>query len=385
MSKIPAVLSISFRPFFILVAMIAIVNPIAWAFSYAGYFQMNLVNVSSLFWHGHEMIFGFFGAMIAGFILTASANWTGSEPYKGLPLLGLVLVWLLERFSYFLPLGRPSLFVLSNLFFPLLAVMLLLKLINFPKHKYVFIPILLLLMTGKLLNSWGYLFENEAFEVLGRDVATGTLRLIVLLIAGRVIPFFTSKKIGLQLSVPPILNVVSLVSVTLLIVPWEPIFGKSFVAVLLAVAVVGNTCRLFYWRPEKVIKIPILFILHIGVFFIIASLMLKILALYYAQLSFSKAPLHLLMAAGLGTVGVGIMSRVSLGHTGRVIAADSWVCLSYVLVVSGGLIRVLVPLILPSLYLSSLIVSALLWSGGFMIFFIRFWTILTTARPDGRE
>lgn len=384
MSRVPAILSISFRPFFILVALIAILNPIAWVLSYQGYFHIQLANVSALFWHGHEMIFGFSGAMIAGFILTASANWTSSEPYKGFSLLFLVMIWLAERLSYFFPLSQSVLLVVSNLFFPALTTMLLIKLFKFPKQKYVFIPILLIITIGKILNSWGYIFDNESVEILGREISIGVLRLIILLIAGRVLPFFTSKKIGLKIVVPPILNLLSIGSVALLILPWEIIIGGWFLSILFAVAIISNISRQCLWRPEKSVKIPILFILHIGVLFINLSLILELISLYYPEIKFSQAPLHMLMASGLGTVGIGIMSRVSLGHTGRVIVADRWIQVAYVFIVLGGLLRVFVPVLVPQLYLSSLVVSASFWSGGFMIFLLRFWFILVTPRPDGR-
>ena len=91
MINLSAILSISFRPFFILAALIAVINPSLWVLSYLGYLSLPLYSVDPLFWHAHEMIFGFTGAIIAGFILTASANWTSSVPYQGNPLLFLVI------------------------------------------------------------------------------------------------------------------------------------------------------------------------------------------------------------------------------------------------------------------------------------------------------
>lgn len=384
MYKSPAILSVSFRPFFILVALIAVFNPVFWVLFYSGKIQFTLHNVSPLFWHGHEMIFGFSGAMIAGFILTASAHWTNSKPYSGMALFGLLSIWLIERLSFFLPIEKDILFGLSNLFLPVLALMVLAKLYGFAKQKYVFVPILLVLTSAKLFHSWGYLFGSDSLELLGKELATGVLRLIVLLIAGRVIPFFTSKKLDLKIVVPPWLNLLSLLSVALLIIPWEQVLSNWIAVPILALAIFSNILRQVKWRPEKTIRVPILFILHIGIAFISLNLISELLAIYFPMVGMAHVPLHILMAAGVGTVGIGIMSRVSLGHTGRVIVADRWVCLAYLLIVLGGLLRAGGPILFSSFYLNSLIMSAALWSGGFLIFLLRFFTILVTPRPDGK-
>jgi uncharacterized protein involved in response to NO len=385
MNKTSAIWSIGFRPFFINVALIAIINPIIWVLYYGGHIQFDLYNVSALFWHGHEMLFGFTGAMIAGFLLTASANWTNSKPYNGVALIFLVGVWFVERLSYLLPVDKIIFFGLSNIFFPVLMFMLLLKLIKYPKHKYIFIPILLSLTTASLFHTWGHLFSKNAMSLFGIDLATGTIRFIVLLIAGRVIPFFTFKKIGTKIEVSRLLNVVSLVSVALLIVPWNQITGGDYLLIpLLVVAFVSNALRQLQWSPQKTMKIPILFILHIGIIFINLNFIFELVEFYFPQFGIFQASLHLLMAAGVGTVGVGIMTRVSLGHTGRVIRADRWICMVYALVILGGLVRFFGPSFYTSSYISSLVLSATLWSGGFGIFLLRFWTILVTPRPDGR-
>lgn len=383
MKRIPAILSIGFRPFFIGVALLAVINPIIWILNYGGHIEVGLQNVSLLFWHGHEMLFGFTGAMIAGFLLTASANWTNSKPYSGWALFLLVAFWFVERVSYLLPIDKIFLLILSNIFFPTLTVMLFLKLVRFPKHKYIFVPILCTLTVASVLHSWGYLFSEGPFELAGKNLAIGVIRFVVLLIAGRVIPFFTFKKIGTKVEVNPIINSVSLVSVALLVLPFNLINGGHYVQTLLfVVAAVSNSIRQAQWRPEKTIKIPILFILHIGIAFVNLSMLFSFIEVYYPLVGLFHSSLHLLMAAGVGTVGIGIMSRVSLGHTGRVIRADQWIQLSYILIVFGGAARVIVPLLFPGMLLNSFVMSALLWSGGFSLFLFRFLKILVTSRPD---
>jgi uncharacterized protein involved in response to NO len=378
--------AISFRPFFILAGLIAFINPIIWVCKYLGKISLPLNLVDPLFWHGHEMIFGFSGALIAGFILTASANWTSSKPYQGKALVVLSVLWAIERISYFLPQSSIVQFVLMNLFFPTLLIMLFFKLRKFPKQKYVFIPILLGITIGKLLHSYGNIYSIDHLESSGKEVAIGLIRLIVLLIAGRVIPFFSKKKIeGIDINLPKWINPVSLIPIVLLVVPWPETTPRFFLAMILLVAIFGNILRQFLWKPMKTVKVPILFILHIGIAFINLGLILEFLELFYTHLSFSKPALHLLLAGGLGVVGVGIMTRVTLGHTGRVIKADKWTVLAYILIIWGSLVRVIVPIFFPEFYFKSLHIAGGSWSLGFFIFLARYTKSLISLRPDGKE
>jgi uncharacterized protein involved in response to NO len=385
MNKFNSVFSISFRPFFVLAALIAFINPIIWIMSYLDGLSLSLNAVSPLFWHGHEMIFGFSGALIAGFILTASANWTSTAPYQGRPLIMLSGLWILERVSYFLPINNHIQFIVMNLFFPALVIMLFIKLKNFKKQRNVFIPILFGITLAKLLHSYGYIYSFESIETSGKEVAIGLVRLIVLLIAGRVIPFFTRKKIeGVQIDLPSWINPVALLPIILLTFPWPEATPKIILMLIYIFAILGNTLRQSLWKPLKSIKVPILFILHIGVFFVNLGLVLEFLSLFIDQLNYSQATLHMFVAGGLGVVGIGIMTRVTLGHTGRVIKADKWTVFAYLCIIIGSILRVFVPILMPELYVRSLHMTAGFWSLGFFIFMARYLKVLILPRPDGK-
>jgi len=161
-----ALLSISFRPFFLLAALIAVINPIVWSLVYRGDLIIALSSFDPMFWHAHEMLFGFSSAIVTGFLLTASANWTGTRPYRGVSLALLIILWMGERLVYFLPVGNIATIFMMNLFFPTLMIMLLRKLWDFPKQKYVFIPLIFMFFLSKLMHSWGYLFDISELEEL---------------------------------------------------------------------------------------------------------------------------------------------------------------------------------------------------------------------------
>lgn len=385
MIKNNPILSISFRPFFILAALIAIINPSIWILSYLGRMSIPLAVVDPLFWHGHEMIFGFTGALIAGFILTASANWTNSTPYQGNSLLLLITVWLVERLSYFIFNGEHLQILAMNLFFPILTLMLFKKLRNFPKQRNIFIPIILGITVAKILHSWGYLYSVDYLEDSGREIAIGLIRFIILLIAGRVIPFFTSKKIeGIDINLPNWINPLSLIPVALIAIPWPEAVPRFVLGAILTLALIANVSRQALWKPWVTFKVPILYVLHIGIALINIELLMELIGLFNDQVHYTQAALHLLMAGGLGVVGIGIMTRVSLGHTGRIIRADFWTCLSYSAIVVGSLIRVFVPIFFPDIYIKSLHFASGFWTLGFGIFIIKYFKTLTTQRPDGK-
>jgi len=385
MTKNLPILSISFRPFFLLAALVAVINPTIWKLSYLGHISFPSNLVDPLFWHGHEMVFGFTGALIAGFILTASAKWTKSVPYQGKSLLIIIFLWLVERFAYFLAINDNLKFALLNLFFPALSIMLLRKLWHFPKQRNIFMPILLGLTLGKAFHSWGSIYSVNYLAVSGREMAIGLIRLIILLIAGRVIPFFTKNKIqGVQINLPPWINLISLFSIALLAVPWPESTPKLFLVTILTVAVIANILRQFLWKPQVTLKVPILYILHIGVGLINIELILKLIGIFNPKVHFTHASLHLLLAGGLGVVGMGIMTRVTLGHTGRAIRANFWTGLSYLSIVLGTLLRVFVPIFISEFYFQSLHISSGLWTLGFAIFLLRYTKIMFTQRPDGK-
>lgn len=383
MIGLKSLLSISFRPFFLLASLIAVFNPILWVLAYQGNVTLPLYASDPLFWHSHEMLFGFSGALIAGFILTASANWTGSKPYQGKYLVFLITLWVIERCAYFLVVPKYYTLILMNLFYPVLLIMLLLKLWNFPRQKYVFIPILLGFALASFIHSWGYYYGSESFEISGKEMAIGLIRFIVLLIAGRVIPFFTRSRIkNVSIEVPMAVNLLSLVPTFLLIVPWPQDMPKVLMVTILSIAFIANITRQYYWKPFVTVSVPILFILNIGIFFISLEFLFQIIGFFNDVVHSTNAALHLLLAAGLGVIAIGIMSRVSLGHTGRIIHADNWIKLSYLFIVLGSCFRVFIPIFLPDHYGHGLHLAVCLWSGGFAIYFIRFFNILTTPRPD---
>lgn len=370
----------SFRIFFLLAAFIAFIYPNLWSGLYLGKFDLSL-KVDSLFWHGHEMLFGFSGALIAGFILTASANWTRTIPYSGKPLVLLSGFWLIERLSHFIELAPYLYFILVNLFYPFLIFLLARKIWDFKKHRYQFLSLLLVLTMGKLLYTWGFVFENFVIQSFGKYIAVGILRLLLLLIAGRMLPMFTRNKIKANIVIPEWIQIGSMASLCLLVIPLpESLYIMK--ALFLALAFSFNAYRFFLWKPLLTIHIPIIGILNIGVLFVILNILQEFTGLFLYKAIISQSGLHTLMLGGLGMIGLGIMTRVSLGHTGNKVEVNKFMFMGYIFLFIAVLMRSIIPVFFREFYILSIPYSNLFFSLAFLIYLINNLPILIRKRLD---
>lgn len=382
MIQFESIFSIGFRPFFLLASLVAVINPTFWISSFAGYSEINPQG-SPLFWHSHEMVFGFTSALIAGFLLTASANWTGTKPYSGAPLAILVLFWIIERISFFLGLPDLVFMIVSNIFLPLFIILLATKLNKFPAQKYVFLPFLIALALAKFLHSYGFFYSIDIAQETGLNSGVALIRFLLFLIAGRVLPFFTRKKLSLkELSIPNYANIIALTPLILLATPLTN-YELTLVPILI-LAILGNAHRNYLMFVKGALKVPMLWVLHLGINFLLLGLILELLSVYFPGLNQNKEVLHTTMAGGLSIVAIGIMTRVSLGHTGRDIKATRPMVFAYLSVAIGALIRIIIPITAPNLYESSLHYASGFWTLGFLYFFFKFSKILWTPRPDGK-
>lgn len=101
MAAAPPILRGGFRPFFLGGALWAVGALSLWLTTLGGAVAIPSA-FDALAWHRHEMLFGFVGAVIAGFLLTAIPNWTGRLPIAGGPLASLFILWLAGRLAMLL-------------------------------------------------------------------------------------------------------------------------------------------------------------------------------------------------------------------------------------------------------------------------------------------
>ncbi len=375
--------ALGFRPFFLLAGIGAVGLITLWLPMWVGYpGPRNYYGMIG--WHSHEMLFGYAQAVIAGFLLTAVRNWTGIDTPTGAPLAGLALLWLAGRLTPFihplLPAPLPAL--IDWLFIPTLMLALARPLwLGANKVNRVFLPILALaaLANGMIhAQALGYATVAD----VGTDLMLNTVFLLIALVAGRVLPFFTEKAV--QDSRPrrsPLLERWSYAALLALLTLELLYPAPAAVGVLAALVAVTQAMRLVGWHHPGAWRIPILWVLFTGFGWLVLGFALKALGAF--GLFPSNLAVHALTLGGFGVLTLGMMARVALGHTGRDLRSARVIDLAFVLLNLGAIVRVFGPLIIPN-YTSSVHLSGGLWLLSFILFLIVYTPILLMPRVDGR-
>ncbi|MBT5855170.1 NnrS family protein [bacterium] len=377
--------SIGFRPFFLGASIYSVVSILLWMGIYVFSWSIKPTDLVPMYWHAHEMIFGYAVAVIAGFLLTAVRNWTGHSTPEGGSLFLLMLPWLISRVIMVSGWGDLVVSVgLDTLFVALLLISLLIPIIKARQWRNFGVVIkLLFLMGSNIVFYLGVIGVVPDGIRLGLYSGLYLIVALIVMIGGRVIPFFIQKGVDgeVDLKTWPFINIASLV-----------LFIGYFVAELLnpmglstglfagAIAVVLSL-RLLGWYTHKIWKKPLLWVLYIAYANIVLGFVLKgfaILGLVSLNLS-----LHAFAYGAIGMSTLGMMSRVSWGHTGRNIKCPpmivGWL---FAMLVLGLIFRVLFPLLLPGQYVTWILCSQLCWVVSFLGFICTYTSVLIRPRVD---
>ncbi len=383
--------SFGFRPFFLLAGLFAVVAIGAWILAYTGKVDLGL-RTSPALWHAHEMLFGYTSAAMAGFFLTVVPNWTRVQAKKGPVLIVFAALWLL---------GRVVMWGQGWLPYPLVALGDMSFLVVFSlsvsgplldrKHRRqaMFVLILLSYITANAmmhLGASGIDFLGQNWSARGILMAIDTIVVLITVMGGRVTPSFTSSYIGHAdpsvkvIQRPSLERAVMIVTWGLLvvdqIVPASPVAGG---VALLAAAL--HLARMSGWQSWRTRGNPILWVLHLGYLWVVIGLVLKGIAVF--GLMDAEAALHGLTIGGIGTITLAIMTRASLGHTGRAVKAAPAIVAAYVLVSIAALARLAAPF-LPMESTLLVVVAGVAWMAAFSIFVLIYAPILVRPRADGR-
>lgn len=376
--------ALGFRPFFLMAGLGALVLIGVWLLTVSGRIDLETY-YGRIGWHSHEMVFGFTVAVIAGFLLTAVRNWTNVPTLHGPWLGALVGVWLLGRITPLLP-GLPQwLIAMSDLMFlPLLAVSVAVPIMRSNKKpQFVFVGILSLLFMANLLVHLQWLGVTTDTSNLGISLAINTVLLLIAIMAGRVFPFFTERGApGVKTQSWPWVERLAFASLLSLVVA-ELIVPQSMLLMPLATfAAVVHAVRCWGWLSRRVWKVPLLWVLYLGYGWLVLGLFSKALA------ALEWLPQTLAMHAQVAAIGVlclGMMARVALGHTGRLLQPARVVSGAFIVINVAMLVRVFGPLLVSLDKVMVVILSAgLLWMIAFTIFLIVYFPILVKARADGQ-
>ena len=386
-SNCPVVLQTGFRVFFLGAAAYAVLSMAFWLVFYvAG--GNTFVAMPLTVWHGHEMIFGFTMAVVAGFLLTAVMNWTGLPTLSGTPLLVLFLFWAAARVLAFMPAFVPTwpMALCDSAFLVFLSVAVMRPIIAAKQWRQsaVFSKLILILFSGIVF--YGALFHADL--VIERKALRFAVYMIVSLlftISRRILPFFIERGVGYPVTLrnSRVLDLASLVflfAFAIIDVFWN---FPVIVAVLCALLVIVHTLRLAGWYTPGIWRKPLLWILFAGYVFLIIGFLIKIpVAIYHRP---DDAALHAFTAGGIGIFTLGMMARVSWGHTGRNIAeAPRQLPLIFVPLTAGAVIRVFSPILDESKYVLWIGVSQVLWMIAFGLYLLFYFRILVSPRPDAK-
>jgi uncharacterized protein involved in response to NO len=379
-------LAIGFRPFFLLAGVSAAVTLPLWLLIQRGSLE-TASPLGPVLWHGHEMLFGFAAAVIAGFVLTAVPNWTGHPTPRGFGLALLAGLWLLARVLLFIGGAIPAwlALVVDVAFLPALAVAIARPLIRARNRRNMAFPALLVLLA--LLNLALHLAAMGAIAFDPSRILRATIGIIVVImvvVGGRIIPAFTRNALP-EAGVRPIAgtDLPAIASAALYAVAVLFFDDGWPLAVLAAAAGLANLVRLAGWGGLATGRVPLLWILHLGYLWIVLGFALSALAALDAGIA-PGAALHAFTAGAIGSLTLGMMTRVSLGHTGRQLVAAPATVLAYAALQAGALLRVVAAFADPADYEAWLAVSGLLWSAAFLLFVIVHAPILLGPRADGR-
>lgn len=379
----PALLSYGFRPFFLLGSIWAGIEVLAWMPMFYG--ELSLATAfSPRDWHVHELLFGFVPAIVAGFLLTAIPNWTGRLPLQGLPLAGLVLVWLAGRYAVAVSasIGWLGTTVVDCAFLVLMAAAVAREIVAGKNWKNLkMVALLSLLAAGNL----GFHLEAhfKGIALYSSRLGIATVLILILVIGGRIIPSFTrnwlTRREPGRLPVPFgrfDIACITLSSAALSL--WVVIPEEAPTGVALVAAAALNLVRLCRWAGDRSFSDRLVLVLHLGYAFVPLGFLLAGLSAF--GITAPSAGVHAWTAGAFGIMTLAVMSRASLGHTGRPLVASPALQAVYASAFIAALARL--GSIMASNHSSLLLaVAAMAWAAAFLGFAVLYFPILWFPRP----
>lgn len=386
---IPPILRLAFRPLFLLGTLFSVIAISWWIHYWSAPFDW-MPYGGPIWWHGHEMLFGFGIAIVTGFLLTAVKTWTGIAGLRGKWLGGFVLVWILGRILISFESGISYWIVaivdVSYLLFATLAM-------AYPVIKVkqwrnlIFIPILLAMASLNAISHWSVITNQPILANQSLHTTIMLFALVIAILGGRVIPAFTANGTGnvkKPIIVPlELLTIISILTMIVFAFIGFTKVNKDYLLVVATIAAIANGIRFSRWGFQYTWSIPILWSLHLS--FVFIPLGFLMLALFAAGVVDNiSAALHCFTVGAIGGMILAMISRVTLGHTGRPMKPHKLVAAAFVSLLLAALIRVIAPIWLAEYYLISINIAGGLWVLAYCIYLYFYAPMLVTTRADGR-
>lgn len=374
--------ALGFRPFYFLATVFAVVAVPAWLARYLGWITWS--PGITLGWHMHEMVFGFAAAVVVGFLFTAGRAWTGLWTPRGRHLAALAMLWTAGRIAMLT--GPAWLAAIVDLcFLPLAAWSMYRVLQRAGNKRNMFLVVLLGLLA--LANGFFHAAALQLVPVSEIAPIHAAILLIVLIetvIGGRVIPMFTDNAVpGTKAVVRPRLDKIAIALLGAAAIGWVARVPGVLMAVLAVMAALATALRLAGWKPYRALNVPLVWILHLSYAWIPLGLIM--LGLAALGIGTASTAFHALALGSMAGLIVGMITRTTLGHTGRKLATGRAEVFMYTLIQAGAVARVAAGMAPPDWRAGLLVVSAACWSMSFALLLRVYGPYLWRPRIDGKE
>ena len=340
----PAILSYGFRPFFLFAAAWSAAAVALWIPLLKGSLYLPTA-LDPIQWHTHELIFGYVPAVIAGFLLTAVPNWTGRLPVAGAPLLALFLVWAFGRLAVLCSawIGLRLAGCIDLSFLIVLASIIARELVVGGNIRNAGVLALVGLLLIANMLSYAEVFFSFG-RGLGNRLGIAVILVLIMLIGGRIIPSFTRnwltrRATGRTPAPFGRLDVATIVASSIALAVWVTVPEGQATALLGLIACALNTIRLYRWAGERTFAEPLVLILHVAYAFVPLGFFLLLLATVWPEIVSPTGALHAWTAGAIGIMTLAVMTRASLGHTGRPLTASRPIQFIYVAAMIAVLAR----------------------------------------------
>ena len=382
--------SSAFRPFYLLGALYAPLLVAAWLGALLGVWTLPSGDLPLQFWHGHEFIFGFSAAIITGIVLTALPSWAGTEEIRGRPLVLLVMLWLGGRAAFWAAPWLPSLLApaVDCALFPAVLVMVTPQLLRARNRLYLLLlPILAALFAANLLYHRGVLTADYPLVWQSLRLAVYAVIVLYVLKGGVLAPIFTGNALRetgrgdqapfcMKLEIGAVGAVLLLAALELAAAPPAWIGASALVCALL------HGWRTARWQGWRVADVPLVLVMHLGFAWLVLAFALKAAAELTGIIP-EIAWVHAFTVGSLGMMMLGLMTRVSLRHTGRPLVVPRALLAAYALVFVAALLRLAATV--HALGNGVIALSAALWAAAFVLYFMVFGKALVTPSMPRRS
>ena len=375
-----ALLSYGFRPFFLGAALWACIAMVLWIGLLSGSWSF-AIGYGVVAWHAHEFLFGYIAAVMTGFLLTAIPNWTGRLPLQGMPLLALFLLWLAGRAAMLQTdwIGTGTAASIDCVYLITVTAVISREIVAGSNWRNLRVVVLVALTA---IANIAFQAEMLIFAVPNYGLRLGVAAIVALImvVGGRVTPSFTSNWLtrqGNQTRPAPVsrFDIGSIALGAVALIAWIAAPDWSGTAALLFVMAVAQAARLSRWTGARTWREPILFVLHLGYAFVPLGALVLSISIMWPRIVPTSGALHAWTTGAMGLMTLAIMTRASLGHTGRDMSTTPTTVAIYGAMLVAALARMAAPL-LPAFYYQMLLIAGGAWFLAFALFVVAYGPLL---------